>query len=340
LENNLTMNFIRFSTWKNKLSPFLSLMYAFLYKNSNVDLEKELETVVFLLVGIVLIAIWASLINNYYDINVDNMVGKSNEMAKINSFYRKLSLVISLVLCLIYCYFLSKNKLTIIFFGLACLCFFLYSCRSIRLKEKPFWDLLTDGLASQFFPALFIFSFLVKGNFNENYIFIYSGSLWLFFAMGVRALIMHQYQDEEKDRYSSLNTYVIGSNVKARNRFEFFLLFCEILFFTIFAFSINWRAFGLTIFLYVLFMLILKNYFSNIKMVYFHLNEKLKNRIFLYDAYAFFIFCILGLLYIKNTQNILLLFFHLIVFYNTIILKLWQLLKERVHLIFQFISFL
>lgn len=323
------MNFIRFSTWKNKLSPFLSLMYAFFYKNSNIDLEKELKTVILMLLGIVLIAIWASLINNYYDINTDSIVGKSNEMVKLNPFYRKLSIVISFVSCFIYCYFSLFNLWTIIFFGLACLCFLLYSSSSIRLKEKPFWDLLTDGLASQFFPALFIFTFLFNGNFKENYIYIYSGSLWLFFAMGVRALIMHQYQDEEKDRNAYLSTYVIGSNVETRNKIEFLLLFCEILFFSIFAFSINSIAFGLTIFLYILFILILRKYFSYIKIVYFHLNEKHQNRIFLYDAYTFFILCILGLLCIKNVQNILLVFFHLIVFHNTIILKLWKILKER-----------
>ena len=87
------MNFIRFSTWKNKLSPFLSLIYAFFYKNSNICLEKELKTAIILIFGIVLIAIWASLINNYYDINFDSKVGKSNEMVKINPFYRKLSSV-------------------------------------------------------------------------------------------------------------------------------------------------------------------------------------------------------------------------------------------------------
>jgi hypothetical protein len=324
------MNFIRFSTWKNKLSPFLSLIYAFYYKNSNICLEKELKTAIILIFGIVLIAIWASLINNYYDINFDSKVGKSNEMVTINPFYRKLSIVISFVSCSVYCYLSLNNILTIIFFGLACLNFLLYSSSSIRLKEKPLWDLLTDGLASQFFPALFIFAFLFKGDFNENNIFIYAGSLWLFFAMGVRALIIHQYQDEEKDRNALLNTYVIGCNVNARNRLEFILLICEIIFFTIFAISINRIAFVLSAFIYLLFFLILRKYFSQVEIIYFHSNEKPKYRIFLYDAYTVFILCILGLLCIQNMQNILLVFLHVIVFHNSVILKFWKVLKEKI----------
>jgi 1,4-dihydroxy-2-naphthoate octaprenyltransferase len=322
------MNFIRLSTWKNKLAPFLCLIYACFYKYFNFTTKKEIEVVFFLLVGIILIAIWASLVNNYYDIEADTKAEKPNGMANISPFVRKLSLIISILSGLVYCYFLLPNKMAILFFGLGWLCFYSYSATAIRLKEKPFFDLVTDGLASQLFPALFVFSYLFESNFQKNSVFIFSGSLWLFFAMGVRALIMHQYRDEEKDRQAGLNTYLLGSKAEIRKKTEVFLLICEVLFFTVFAFSIHWIAFCLPIGLYGLFIFILKKYFANIKIVRFNLNVAGKHRIFLYDAYTLFIFCILGLLCWQNIQNSILVVFHLFLFHVAILVKLWQILKK------------
>jgi hypothetical protein len=322
------MNFIRLSTWKNKLAPFLCLIYAFFYKTPHIVLENQAKTIFFLLTGIVLIAIWASLVNNYYDIDDDTKVGKPNGMAKISPFLRKLSLVFCQILGLFFCSFLLPNKLPILFYGLSWLCFYLYSSAAIRLKEKPFFDLLTDGLASQLFPSLYIFAYLFEGNFQGNYTFVISGSLWLFFSMGVRALIMHQYRDEEKDQQVGLNTYVLGSKAVARKNTERFLLVFEIAFFTVFAFSIHWIAFILPMFLYGVLFLIFKKSFANIKIVYFNLNVTAKHRIFLYDAYTLFTFCLLGLLCWKNLQNSVFVVFHLLLFHVAILSKMWKFLKQ------------
>lgn len=329
MEIILSMNFIRLSTWKNKLAPFLCLIYSYFYKNPNIGLEKQLNTIFFLLSGVVLIAIWASLINNYYDIEDDTRAGKPNGMAKTSPFLRKLSLTLCILLGLVYCYFIWPNKPEIIFYALAWPCFYLYSSTTVRLKEKPFFDLLTDGLGSQLFPSLFIFAFLFEGNFQGNYVFIFSGCLWLFFSMGVRALIIHQYSDEEKDKQVGLNTFVLGSKAIVRKNTEFFLLSSEIVFFTIFAFSIHWIAFCLPVFMYGILFFIFKKNSPDLEFVNFNLKTTDKNRIFLYDAYTLFIFCILTLLCWQNVQNCVFFVFHLLLFHATILMKMWHLLRKH-----------
>lgn len=146
--------------------------------------------------------------------------------------------------------------------------------------------------------------------------------------MGVRALIMHQYCDEEKDQQVGLNTYVLGSKAVVRKKTELFVLSFEITFFTVFVFSIHWIAFILPMFLYGVLFLILKKSFVNIKIVYFNLNVTAKHRIFLYDAYTLFTFCLLGLLCWQNLQNSVFVVFHLLLFHVAILAKMWKFLKE------------
>ncbi|TDB67390.1 UbiA family prenyltransferase [Arundinibacter roseus] len=318
------MNFIRLSTWKNKLAPFLCIMYAFYYKNPFTVFEKQLQIIFFLLVGIILLAIWASLINNYFDLEVDTKVGKPNGMAGITPFFRVVSLLLCMLTGLVYTYFLLSYKLSILFYGLSWLCFYVYSATSIRLKEKPFLDLLADGLASQLFPSLFIFVFLFKEDFQNNYLFIFSGSLWLFFAMGVRALIIHQYGDKEKDQKAGLTTYVVGINEVIRKNTELFLLFLEIIAFTVFALSIHWISFILPLVCYIVLFYVLIHSYQNIRIVYFKVTNEEAHRIFLYDAYTLFVFCLLGLLCWQNYQNLVLLVVHLLVFHSAILVKMYN----------------
>lgn len=322
------MDFIRLSTWQNKLAPFLGLIYAFFYLNPDLIFEKKVKNLIILLFGIILIAIWASLVNNYYDIDVDTKAGKTNGMAKIQPNYRRLILALSIILGFVYTCFLLKDKLVILFYSLSYICFYLYSSTSIRLKEKPFFDLITDGLGSQLFPTLFIFAFLFNSNFKDNYVFIFSGALWLFFAMGVRALIMHQYDDEEKDRLASLNTYVIGIKNTSRKKIEFSFLIFEIVFFSVFAFSIHWISFFVPFFLYATTFFIIKKKFSNLKIVYFKLKSEGNYRIFMYDSYTIFIFSILCLLCWQNVLNIIFVIFHLLLFHNFFIAKIWRLVRS------------
>ncbi|MBK0381797.1 UbiA family prenyltransferase [Pedobacter sp. SD-b] len=322
------MEFIRLSTWQNKLAPFLCLIYSFFYKNPNIGFQIKVKTLFILLLGIIIIAIWASLVNNYYDIEFDIKVGKPNGMAKLRPTTRKLTLALSIVFGLIYSYFLLNHNLTIILYGLSFICFYLYSSNAIRLKEKPFLDLLADGLDSQLFPSLFIFAFLFNANFSNNYIFVFSGALWLFFSMGIRALIMHQYLDEEKDKVVSLNTYVVGSDPALKNKIESSLLILEIFSFIIFAFSINWITFFIPILIYGVFIFTIKKKLFSLKFVYFRCNSTSNYRIFMYDAYTLFTFCTLALLCLQNTINCVFIVFHLLMFHTLFIVKTWNFLAK------------
>ena len=308
----------------------MCLMYAFFCTSSYVNFEIKVRVIFFLLTGIILVAVWASLVNNYYDVEVDVKAGKPNGMTVISPFLRKLSLVFCLMVGLIFCNFIMPNKIAVLFYSLSWICFFLYSSNITRFKEKPFFDLLSDGLASQFFPSLFIFAYLFGDNFGDNYFFIFSGSFWLLLSMGVRALIMHQYCDEEKDRQAGLNTYVLGTNVTIRKKVESFLMIFEVVFFAIFALSIHWVTLIIPILLYGIWFLVLIKH-TNLKIVYFNLNVGGRYRIFLYNAYVLFVFCLLGFLCWQDYKNIIFVFLHLFLFHFAIVVKMWQSLKLNVY---------
>lgn len=305
---------IRIATWWFKLPPFLVLIYLYFIKENITDFGQEIFLILFLLSGVISIAIFASLINNYYDQEDDAIAGKENKMINLSKNQQYLTLGTIIAIGILFSFFIFPNLYALVFYWLSWFCFYSYSCKQFRLKEKRYLGIIFDGLGSQFFPTLFIFSFLYKGNIEGHLIWIISGSFWMTFAFGMRSLIIHQYDDYENDVKAGVCTFVNNTSPLSRSLFQRFILLIEIIFFMVFIWAINWHIFVLPILVYGILLVIFK-VFLNIKFYFFEPIQNRKSRSLFFDFYITILpFALLGLLTLKNHQNAILLVVSIILF--------------------------
>jgi len=305
---------IRITTWWFKLPPFLVLVYLYFIKENVQDFTQEIFLILFLLSGVITIAIFASLINNYYDQEDDAKAGKENKMMNLSKSQQYLTLGSIVLLGILFSFFIYPNLYALAFYWLSWFCFYIYSCKQFRLKEKRYLGIIFDGLGSQFFPTLFIFSFLYKGHIENHLIWIISGSLWMTFAFGMRSLIIHQYDDYENDIKAGVSTFVNNTVQLPRNLFQRFVLSIEIVSFIIFIWAMDWHIFVLPILIYAILLLIFK-VVLNINFYFFEPLKNQKSRSLFFDFYITILpFALLGLLTFKNHQNGILLLISIILF--------------------------
>lgn len=305
---------IRIATWWFKLPPFLVLIYLYFIKEDVKDFGQEIFLILFLLFGVISIAIFASLINNYYDQEDDAIAGKENKMINLSKNYQFLVLGSSILLGILFSYFIFPNFYALTFYWLSWFCFFVYSCKQFRLKEKTYLGVIFDGLGSQFFPTLFIFSFLYKGDVENHLILIISGSLWMTFSFGMRSLIIHQYDDFVNDIKAGVSTFVNSTSQSSKSLFQGFVLSIEVLSFVVFIWAIDWQIFVVPILVYVVLLAVFKVVF-NIKFYFFKPMQNQKSRSLFFDFYITILpFALLGLLTFKNYQNGVLLMVSIILF--------------------------
>lgn len=311
------MNFfkhIRIATWWFKLPPFLVLIYLYFIKENIHDFRQEILLILFLLSGIITIAIFASLINNYYDQEDDAIAGKENKMTNLSKTQQYLTLGSIVLAGIFYSLFIFPNLYALVFYWLSWFCFYIYSCKQFRLKEKRYLGIIFDGLGSQFFPTLFIFSFLYKGDIENQLIWIISGSLWMTFAFGMRSLIIHQYDDYENDVKAGVSTFVNNTDRWSRSLFQRFVFSIEIISFIVFIWAIDWHIFVLPILIYGILLIVFK-VFLNIKFYFFEPLQNQKSRSLFFDFYITILpFALLGLLTFKNHQNGMLLVISIVLF--------------------------
>lgn len=308
------LKFIRIGTWWFKLPPFLILIYSYFVKTNIKDIRYEIYPILFLLSGLIIGAVFASLINNYYDQEDDVIAGKENLMTNLNKTSQLITLGSIFSLGLFYSFLLLDNMFALLFYWLGWICFYLYSSKKFRLKEKAYFGIILDGLGSQFFPSLFIFTFLLNGYINNNLTYILSGSLWMLFSFGMRSLIIHQYYDYENDMKAGVSTFVNSSPRSVKNGFKFFILIIEIASFLIFNLCIDLRILILPLILYASSLIILGMMF-NVKYYFFKPYFNHKSRSLFFDFYITILpLSILLLLCLKNRENISLLVLSILIF--------------------------
>ncbi|RUT72098.1 hypothetical protein D0817_00280 [Flavobacterium cupreum] len=320
---------IRIGTWWFKLPPFLVLIYLYFIKENENDFGQEIFLVLFLILGIITIAVFASLINNYYDQEDDLIAGKENKMINLSQNYKYIVLGSAFFTGILYSVFLFPNFYALVFYWLSWFCFYLYSCKQFRLKEKAYLGVIFDGLGSQFFPTLFIFSFLYKGDIGNHLLFIVSGSIWMTFSFGMRSLIIHQYDDYENDIKAGVSTFVNSTSQLSKSLFQGFVLFGEIISFMVFMWAIDWQIFVFPILIYVLLLVVFKIVFT-IKFYFFKPLENERSRSLFFDFYITILpLALLGVLTFKNYQNAILLVFSIILFNVPTLLNAMNFLKVK-----------
>jgi 4-hydroxybenzoate polyprenyltransferase len=165
---------------------------------------------VLILVGIIFFCVisYGFVINNYFDVDIDNrntkkvMMGKNPLSAgKITKQGTFMLMSVLLVIPIALSCFLTRSGFL---FTLVSIVFLtLYSVRYIRLKERFIVDILTHGMMFGLFP--FLAGFTLAGD-ELNMLTLLIASL--FMIIGSESLLTHQINDYNEDLGNSSTTVV------------------------------------------------------------------------------------------------------------------------------------
>ncbi len=192
--------------WEYKLGPLLGIGYATVFV-AKIPWIEAISILLTTLVGLVIGAIFASLINDVTDVDDDVAVGKKNRMAGFSERTRWLFPMGCLAVGAVFGFFIYPNLLSLFFYAMAWLSFVLYSVPPIRLKTKGGVGVICCACGESLFPALFIVSGLVYyAEFSVQFWWFLAVGIWAF-AFGLRAILWHQFLDRENDIITNVSTF-------------------------------------------------------------------------------------------------------------------------------------
>jgi len=191
--------------WEYKLSPLLALGYATGLLTST-PIYKIAAWLFFLLIAIIVGAIYVSVINDITDMEEDLAAGKTNRMAKMATGYRWIIPSFCIATGISFELFFLKDNLSRLLYLMPWISFSLYSFPPVRLKKRGVWGVFADACGSHLFISLLIVSSVSEftGTAVDWFWFTAVGA-WSFFY-GLRGILWHQFTDRNNDLKVNLKT--------------------------------------------------------------------------------------------------------------------------------------
>jgi hypothetical protein len=192
--------------WEYKMSPLLALGYATVLFSS-MPLYKVSVRLFFLLIAIIIGAIYVSVINDITDLEEDLAAGKSNRILKIPAGYRWMFPSLCIVAGLLFILFFFKDNLSRLLYLLPWISFTLYSFPPIRLKKRGAWGVFADACGSHLFISLLMVADISAFTGTPfNWFWFTAVGIWSFFY-GLRGILWHQFTDRDNDLKVNLKTF-------------------------------------------------------------------------------------------------------------------------------------
>jgi len=193
--------------WDHKTPQVLSLAYATAIM-ANAPLYNLLAPgFLMIFASLVAIAIYASIINDFTDLEIDRACGKSNMMDKLKPGVRLLLLLVSLGLVITAAVFIYPNIYGLVFYLLIALAISLYSFEPVRFKKRGIWGVISCASAEHFFPVLFSIAVIAWYSNSKIDITWLCAAGGLSFIYGIRSILWHQFLDKENDIMSGIRTF-------------------------------------------------------------------------------------------------------------------------------------
>jgi 4-hydroxybenzoate polyprenyltransferase len=249
--------------WDHKTPQVLSLAYATAIMGK-VPLYQLLAPPFLIIFGsLILVAIYASIINDLTDLKIDIACGKSNMMQHRSVAFRWLLTALSLTFVLAAAFFNYPNLPGVIFYLLIALAISLYSFPPFRLKKRGIWGVISCASAEHFFPTLFAVSVITY--FSDQKL----DWLWLTFAgmlsfcYGLRSILWHQFLDRENDQQSGVRTFASEVEPNSFKPFSKVIMGFELLVLAVVLYLVNlWISYGFLV-LYIAFIWLKQSEFSS-----------------------------------------------------------------------------
>lgn len=308
--------------WDHKTPQILSLAYAtaILFRSSLFGLLYPGFVLIF--VSLIAIAIYASVINDFTDMEIDRACGKSNLLLNLSPPLRVILVLLSLALVLLAAFYIYPDKYAVFFYLSIAIAISLYSFPPIRLKKRGIWGVLACASAEHLFPVLFSISVvfcLCKVNIDPLWL---CAAGMLSFTYGIRSILWHQFLDRGNDQHSGIKTYASTTNAEAFRFKEIVIMLIELMALALVLFRLNLAIALLFLGLYILF--ILGRYFLfKSKIILIITPERSYYQILMLDFYTTF-FPLSLLIYVGITQPLgwYVLLIHILLFYKTLVVTL------------------
>lgn len=195
------LQLVRWDDWYDSKLPLLAATAYFLSMNNPLPWPESGLRVALTIAFSALFLGYGYAVNDFSDIKADRLAGKSRVIADIplTKAVFFLAILALLGICALVPYYGDPKVVVAV---LACyLLGTAYSLAPIRLKERGLGGLLGSAIAQRSMPVL------VMGAVWGSTDIALLGWVLLGFVVGVRYILIHQYQDLDADRRSGVTTY-------------------------------------------------------------------------------------------------------------------------------------
>lgn len=299
--------------WEHKLPSVLAIAYA-TSLFGNVSLIQLGSWLLFLLISIIIGAIYVSTINDITDIEEDLLSGKSNRMAKIPKKYRWAIPVACIALGIFFFYLFLPDEISAFIYVLPWISFSLYSFKPVRLKQRGVWGLFADASGAHLFIGLLMVSSISYiSNQSIDIVWFSLVGIWSL-CFGLRGILWHQYYDRENDLKINSTTYATQTPPNKFKKYEKVLMGFELVAFGGMLLKISLPILGIFLLFYCMLVILRYKIMGHKPVIVLNpINSPLQ--ILMLDFYQ--VFFPLGILfYITYTQKFgwIILLIHLILF--------------------------
>lgn len=225
--------------WHYKFPVALAVVFSLAWSNSVSAHLVILPTLLIIVAGSAA-AIYASVFNDFIDMDQDRAAGKTTPLMTLPKSLRWLTLLSSIALNISVCFLLFGLKSAFCVFLIIWLNYTLYSLPPFRLKERGALGVLAIAIGEHLLAgllAVFIFAEFISLTLDP--VWLFSVLAWSL-CFGCRGIIWHQLADIKNDIQSNCVTFGVQVGETTLKRIgEFFIYPVEIGCFTIMLLSVN-----------------------------------------------------------------------------------------------------
>lgn len=238
--------------WYYKINIFFAFgLWVLLLQNQTIQLHTWLNLLVILL-GLVIGAVFVSLINDFFDYERDLVSNKKNAITLLGKKKSLALIILCILLGVVYAFFLISNPIQRILYASMWVVFYMYSAPPFRLKNSGFWGTLADASGAQTLPVLF--TIIMMSNQTIH--------LWLMCAIlinqltfGLRSIFSHQCQDYNNDIKSGEITFATKYGINKIEMISKGLFMVELCSLALILFSTHKPLLFLSVFFYGIYLL-------------------------------------------------------------------------------------
>ncbi|HKK76323.1 MAG TPA: glycosyltransferase [Saprospiraceae bacterium] len=157
-------------------------------------------------------------VNDWLDIEADLMAGKPNRVNDLSTWQRWALLTILLSVALFPWLVLPYDAVSCLLISAELLLLTLYALPPVRLKERPWLGIITDGLYAYAVPAvLAAYTFSLVAGSDPNLLLLSLIFSWQL-SLGIHNIMIHQIADFENDQRTQTNTLATSQSAAYLSR--------------------------------------------------------------------------------------------------------------------------